>query len=82
MRQVDGKTLVTNFSLAALDPDTNCWDKFHQFYLPHFVKPKEHQPLFDNNNFHSCHIAVSWDVNRKQNAAWGKLWKREAENEN
>jgi hypothetical protein len=30
MTQVDGKTLVTNFSWAAPDPDMNCWDKFHQ----------------------------------------------------
>jgi hypothetical protein len=40
MIQVDGKTLVTDFSWAAPDPDMNCCNKFHQYYLPHFVKPK------------------------------------------
>jgi hypothetical protein len=79
---VDGKTLVTNFSWAAPDPDMNCWDNSHQFYLPHFVKPKEHQPLFDKNNIHFCHIAVSSNVNRKKMRHWGKLWKSEAEKEN
>jgi hypothetical protein len=72
MTQVDGKTLVTDFSWAAPYPDMNCWDKFHQYYLPHFVKPKENQPLFDKHNLHFCHIAVSSDVNRKKNVALGK----------
>jgi hypothetical protein len=72
MRKADGKTLVTYFSWAAPDPDINCWEKFYQFYLPHFVKPKEHQPLFDKNNFHFCHISVSSDLNKKKNEALGK----------
>jgi hypothetical protein len=72
MTQVDGKTLVTDFSRVAPDPDMNCCDKFHQYYLPHFVKPKENQPLFDKHNFYFCHIAVSSDVNINKNVALGK----------
>jgi hypothetical protein len=63
MRKADEKMLVTDFCLAAPDPDKNYWDNYHQLYLPHFVKLKEHQQFFDKNNFH---------VNKKKNAALGK----------
>jgi hypothetical protein len=72
MRKADGKTLVSYLSWADPYPDMNCLDKFHQFYLPHFVKPKEHQPLLDKNNCHVCNIAVSSDVNKKKYALLGK----------
>jgi hypothetical protein len=72
MTQVDEKALVIDFPWAASDPDMNCWDKFYQYYLPHFVKPKENQPLFDKNIFHFLHIVVSSDVNRKKKVASGK----------
>jgi hypothetical protein len=79
MKQADGTTPVTDFSWAAPDPIINCWDTFHQLYLPHFVKPKERQPFFDKDNFHFCHIAVWSDLKEKKFNHWGKWWKSEDE---